>query len=270
MFQKGNSTGENGIKDTKVRFRHETEGRFRINWFPPEKLQNNVIEDRNGRWAAGNENLGAFGCDSYDIDGVNYGFGSNGALHGLTAANVSEYAPSMQFFLEYIARPQTSYEFFEDVLMACIFYGMPILVENNKPGLLRYMKNRGYEQFAMLRPDKRISEMGAGDLSTRGIPNTSEDVKQMHAGMIESYVEEYIGEMEDGDMGYMPFNRTLNDWIKFDITKRTDFDATISSGLALMAVRRNLILPKQERVTRNISIPMGRYSNNGNQSRLID
>ena len=260
---------KNGIKDGEVEFRHEKDGRFRINWFLPNQLTNKKIT-KDGRWYPGNESMGAFGCDSYDIDGVNYGFGSNGALHGLTSSNISQHAPSMQFFLEYVARPQTSYIFFEDVLMACVYYGMPILVENNKPGLLRYMKNRGYEQYAMLRPDKRISEMGQGDLTTRGIPNTSEDVKQMHAGMIESYVEEYIGETEDGNMGYMPFNRTLNDWIKFDITKRTDFDATISSGLAIMAVRKNLILPKQERKVKNISVPFGRFGNTGTYSKLIE
>ena len=38
-----------------------------------------------------------------------------------------EDAPPNLFFLEYIARPQTAEIFFEDVLMACIFYGMPIL-----------------------------------------------------------------------------------------------------------------------------------------------
>ena len=44
--------------------------------------------------------------------------------------------------------------FFEDVLMACIFYGMPILAENNKPRLLYYFKRRGYRAFSMNRPDK--------------------------------------------------------------------------------------------------------------------
>ena len=31
----------------------------------------------------GNEHLGAFGCDPYDISGTVDGRGSNGALHGL-------------------------------------------------------------------------------------------------------------------------------------------------------------------------------------------
>ena len=63
------------------------------------------------------------------------GAGSNGALHGVTTFNMDE-APSNEFFLEYVARPQTAEIFFEEVLMACVFYGMPILIENNKPRLL--------------------------------------------------------------------------------------------------------------------------------------
>jgi hypothetical protein len=35
----------------------------------------------------------------------------------------------------------------------------------------------------------------------------------------------------------MYFNRTLEDWIGFKIDKRTKFDLTISSGLALLATQ---------------------------------
>ena len=35
----------------------------------------------------GNEHLGSFGCDSYDISGVVVG-GSNGSLHGMTKFNM--------------------------------------------------------------------------------------------------------------------------------------------------------------------------------------
>ena len=36
----------------------------------------------------------------------------------------------------------------------------------------------------------------------------------------------------------MYFNRTLEDWIGFKIDKRTKFDLTISSGLALLAAQK--------------------------------
>ena len=36
----------------------------------------------------------------------------------------------------------------------------------------------------------------------------------------------------------MYFNRTLEDWIGYKIDKRTKFDLTISSGLALLAAQK--------------------------------
>ena len=39
-------------------------------------------------------------------------------------------------------------------------------------------------------------------------------------------------------MGSMYFNKTLEDWISFDINNRTKFDLTISSGLALLAAQK--------------------------------
>ena len=120
-------------------------------------MQNNSYI-KNGRKYPGNEHIGAFGCDSYDISGTVGGGGSNGALHGVTRFNMDD-APSNEFFLEYVARPQTAEIFFEEVLMACVFYGMPILVENNKPRLLYHFKNRGYRGYSINRPDKAYNKL---------------------------------------------------------------------------------------------------------------
>ena len=121
-------------------------------------------------------------------------------------------APSNMFFLEYVARPHTAEIFFEDVLMACIFYGMPILAENNKPRLLYYFKRRGYRGFSMNRPDKLFNKLSPAEREIGGIPNTSEDIKQAHAAAIEYYIENYVGALEQG-YGNMYFQRTLEDWV---------------------------------------------------------
>ena len=42
----------------------------------------------------------------------------------------------------------------------------------------------------------------------------------------------------------MYFQRTLEDWAKFNINKRTKHDASISSGLALMACNKHRYTPK--------------------------
>ena len=268
---RGSFSWKDGIKDTKVIWTPNNRGRFQVSRTPNKNLQNRVI-NRNGKKLPANEHLGAFGCDSYDISGTVGGRGSNGALHGLTKFNMDE-APSNEFFLEYVARPQTAEIFFEEVLMACVFYGMPILVENNKPRLLYHFKNRGYRGFSLNRPDKSYNKLSKTERELGGIPNSSEDIKQAHAAAIESYIEKYIGldieeTFRDSDlMGTMVFTRTLEDWAKFDISNRTNFDASISSGLAIMACQKHLYTP--EKKSSKISINFARYTNKGLTSDLI-
>ena len=264
---KGNFQWVNGVKDGKVIFYPNPKGRFNISWVPPGEIQNKQII-KNGIRYPGNEHVGAFGCDSYDISGTVDGKGSKGALHGLTKFSM-ENAPPSQFFLEYIARPQTADMFFEDVLMACVFYGMPILAENNKPRLLYYFRRRGYRGFSMNRPDKVWNKLSVAEKEIGGIPNSSEDIKQAHAAAIEMYIQEKVGETKEGVYGNMYFNNTLNDWSKFDITKRTKFDATISSGLAIMACNKHLYTPNAKIEKPKVDINIARYNNRGTNSTII-
>ena len=266
---KGNFQWQNGVKDSKVIFVPDlNNGRFNISWVPGTALQNRMVL-KNGIKYPGNEHVGAFGCDSYDISGTVDGRGSKGALHGLTKFSMED-APPNTFFLEYVARPQTSEIFFEDVLMALVFYGMPILAENNKPRLLYYLKRRGYRGYSMNRPDKTWNKLSPAEKEIGGIPNSSEDIKQAHASAIESYISSYVGVNEQGEYGNIEFNGTLNDWARFDINKRTQFDASISSGLAIMACNRHMYQPKQERTANKLSFGFSKYNNKGALSKIIE
>jgi len=262
----GNFQWLNGVKDTKVMFLPNQKGRFKISWVPPIHLQNKIVI-KNGVKHPGNEHVGAFGCDSYDISGTVDGRGSKGSLHGLTKFSMED-APANEFFLEYIARPQTAEIFFEDVLMACVFYGMPILAENNKPRLLYYFRRRGYRSYSMNRPDKKYNKLSVTEREIGGIPNSSEDIKQAHAAAIESYVEHFIGLKETG-YGDMYFQRTLEDWARFNINNRTSHDASISSGLALMACNKHRYVPNNKIKLQSVDLGIKRYNNKGTTSKII-
>jgi hypothetical protein len=267
----GVSTGSfqwvNGVKDTSVIFYPDPQGRFKVSWVPPTHIQNKIII-KNGIKYPGNEHMGAFGCDSYDISGTVDGKGSKGALHGLTKFSMED-APANTFFLEYIARPQTAEMFFEDVLMALVFYGMPLLAENNKPRLLYYLRRRGYRGFSMNRPDKVWNKLSTAEKEIGGIPNSSEDIKQAHAAAIEMYIQNHVGMNAEGQFGNCYFNELLNDWAKFDINKRTKHDASISSGLAIMANNRHLYRPNATIEKPKLNISIAKYSNKGNMSKII-
>ena len=263
----GSFSWENGIRDSRVMFTPNKSGRFKVSWVPSASLQNRQTI-KNGIKYPGNEHVGAFGCDSYDISGTVGGRGSKGALHGLTTFSMED-APANTFFLEYIARPQTAETFFEDVLMAIVFYGMPILAENNKPRLLYYLKRRGYRGYSMNRPDKIWNKLSVAEKEIGGIPNSSEDVKQAHAAAIETYINTYVGVTNEGEYGSMYFSETLNDWARFDINDRTKYDAAISSGLAIMACNRHLYRPVAKIQKEPLNIKLARFSNNGSISKII-
>jgi len=263
----GNFQWVNGVKDSSVVFYPDKKGRFKVSWVPPVHLQNRVVLKNGVKWP-GNEHMGSFGCDSYDISGTVDGRGSKGALHGLTKFSMED-APANSFFLEYLSRPPTAEMFFEDVLMALIFYGMPILAENNKPRLLYYLRRRGYRGFSMNRPDKLWNKLSVAEREVGGIPNSSEDIKQAHAAAIEMYIQDHIGFQQDGTVGDCYFNELLNDWSRFDINKRTKHDASISSGLAIMANNRHLYSPNAKVEKPKLNISMSRYENTGSASKII-
>ena len=271
VLVKGSFHWRDGKKDTEVVWVPDERGRFLVSWIPNQSLQNRM-EVRNGMKFPGNEHVGAFGCDSYDISGTVGGGGSNGALHGITKFHMDD-APINHFFLEYVSRPQTAEIFFEDVLMACVFYGMPLLAENNKPRLLYHFKNRGYRKYSMNRPDKPMSNLSKTEKELGGMPNSSEAVKQAHASAIETYIEKNVGLDTEGnyrssdEMGSMYFNRTLQDWARFDINNRTKFDASISSGLAIMATQKHMY--QNVKKESKISVNFARYNNKGRFSEII-
>ena len=265
VITKGNFQWENGIKDTRVIFIPNNNGRFLISWVPNSDLQNKYII-KNGIKYPGNDHTGAFGCDPYDISGTVDGRGSKASLHGLTKFSMEDVPPNL-FFLEYIARPQTAEIFFEDVLMALVFYGMPLLAENNKPRLLYYLKRRGYRGYSMNRPDKVYNKLSITEREIGGIPNSSEDIKQAHAAAIEDYIENFIG-FNNERYGDMYFQRTLEDWAKFNMNNRTKHDASISSGLAIMACNKNRYTPVAARFKKQVNLGIKKYDNTGYVSKI--
>jgi hypothetical protein len=121
----------------------------------------------------------------------------------------------------------------------------------------------------MNRPDKVWNKLSTAEKEIGGIPNSSEDIKQAHAAAIEMYIQNHVGMNAEGQFGSCYFNELLNDWAKFDINKRTKHDASISSGLAIMACNRHLYRPNATIEKPKLNINIAKYSNNGNMSKII-
>ena len=232
----GNLVWKGGEQDTEVVFKPDPNGRFRVAWMPPPELRNQKKTER-GKRIAPNAELGVGGVDSYDLDATVDGRGSKGALHLYNKFHMEH--PSSMFVLEYASRPPLAKIFYEDCLMAAVFYGYPLLIENNKYGIARYFETRGYDGYLMNRPSHLSAPNAKVNVKTKGIPSNSQEVIQAHAHAIEAYIHDHVGiNRETGEYGKMYFNRTLEDWIGFKIDNRTKFDLSISSGLCLLAAQK--------------------------------
>ena len=231
-------------KDREVVFSPTPNGRFRVAWMP-DPSERNVIRTERGKKVAPFPNYGCGGVDSYDLDATVDGRGSKGALHMYNKFSMNR--PSNMFVVEYASRPDLASIFYEDVLMCAFFYGYPLLIENNKYGIARHFESRGYDGYLLDRPQYLSSSSSHVNVKTKGIPSNSQDVIQSHAQAIEAYIHDHVGiNYESGEIGRMYFNKTLEDWIGFKIDKRTKFDLTISSGLALLAAQKPKEKPQSD------------------------
>ena len=275
----GNFEWEDGIIDSDVTFFPNPKGRFKISWIPSvvdgtEGLANRV-KDVAGKFYPLNKDCVRFGCDPFSLKST-HGEGSKGGLHGKTLMLPEGGAPSNKFVVEYIARPSDETIFFEDVIKCIRYYGAPILVESNRIDLLRHMRNRGYRGFVMDRLDRPKSKLNPNEKEYGGQPMSGKDILDSHMNAIGAWIEKYVGKSTNeelrpvNEMGDMPFNETLKDWLKFNPDDRTKYDATISSGLAIMACQTEKYKGKRKKVDgTKITTIFKKYDNRGSISRQI-
>ena len=167
---RGNFSWKEGMSDREVVFNPNKEGRWRVAWMPkPEDRNKHII--KHGKKYPANDHIGVGGVDSYDLDSTTDNRGSKGACHLYNKFNMA--APANMFVAEYASRPPLARIFYEDVLLAAVFYGYPLLIENNKYGIVRHFEARGYEEYVMKRPDHLKSPNAASNTKTRGIPSNS-------------------------------------------------------------------------------------------------
>jgi len=262
----GDFSWKGGQKDTEVIWRPRKGGRFKVSWLPPSDLRNNITW-KDGQRAPKNTWLGAGGLDPFGKNQTQDGNGSKGSIHFINRPNANYPETSRQFVLEYIHRPPTLSQFYEDALMAAVFYGYPIFYENDKSGIETYFESRGYLEYLMLRPERYDSRKNK-KVRERGAPSRGIMIDAVYHAL-NDYINEYVGETKEGDMANMYFEDTLKDWMHFEPNNRTAYDASISSGYALCAIQVDA--PREEK-DHKISVdvaPFRMYNNRGGLSKTI-
>ena len=270
---RGNFHWETGPEGGKVWWQADKEGKFLVSWLPDLKDRNQWIwantEEGKHRSPARAEVRG--GADPFDHMKTADNRNSDGSFHLFRTLGVwdggKEKDPlTNTFVLEYIHRPPTPEEFYEDVIKACVFYSAPCLIESNKSGLINEFRRLGYYDFVMKRPQSTHTKFSQGKVD-RGIALSGDVPRRVLPNKLMSYIYKDMGKNDDGEMKcFMPFNRTLEDWLNFNPAKWTEYDATVSSMLAIVAAMDDFKLKEKDQPILNL---LQEYDNSGETSIII-
>ena len=248
-----------------VRFVPSKTGRWRVSWIDPNEENHNKRIYRLSKVYPGNMDTLVSGCDPYDHSQTTDGRRSNGAIYSFKLYNPAE-TNSYIFIAEYINRPSTVFEFYEDVLKQCIFYGHQVLAENNRVGLINWFIEKGFETYLMRRPEVTHTSSSRSQ-RTPGVPTSGDVVRDAMINMLEMYVYDTCGfDQESGEGGTLFFNNLVDDLLQFDANDWQKYDAAVAAGLTLLATKKHI--KKIETVNTGQSL-VRRFKIVGNQSQLI-
>ena len=261
----GNFIWKNGQQDTEVIWVPDKKGKWCVSWVPEHGRRSLVLKGKKGNKPS-SEDLLVAGCDPFDHDVTTDGRRSDGAAYVFKKFNIHE-EESHMFVAQYITRPPKAEMFFEDMLKMCVFYGCQILVENNKVGLIQHFRRRGYSDYLMARPESTHTKFSKTRQLEVGLPTTGQAVISALIDATQAYIYDYVGILEDGTMGNVFFYELLKDWLEFEATNRTKYDASMAAGITLLAAQKNIKVKKEPKKY----IPFVRkYSNYGIMSKKLD
>ncbi len=244
---RGNFEWIGGNRDCgEVGWMPSEKGRWLMWWTPKPDDRNKKIV-KYGKPSPANEHAGVFSLDPYAAKQTSEKKHSLAASHGFRKLDLFEPDISNCFVTQYWCRPSDPLIVYEDMIKQCVFYGWPILVESNKTNCLDHFRLRGYENYLMDRPHIAHTEYSEKNQKEPGLPNFGEAVRTVLIETYQSYISNNIGvNQETNKMGNCMFNDTLDDAIKFDPEKWTDYDLTVSAMIAVVGSKK-YIAPNLDR-----------------------
>jgi len=96
-----------------------------------------------------------------------------------------------------------------------MYYGCEALVEINKTGFGTFLEKAALEHYSAMLPSK----------TTRGISATEKSNSQL-AEYTDQYINNYCDKVN--------FIELIQDWLRFDVSDTTEFDAAMAFGYARM------------------------------------
>lgn len=241
----GYFTWANGVRDCGIVCFNRVEpehpmAKHKYVWLPLESDRNKFVM-KLGKKAPANDHIGLFTLDPYAAVHTVDNRQSKAASHGFKKFDFNAPKNLSEVFIgEYWNRLSDPLLVYEDMIMQCVFFGWPVIPERNIKNCNDYFRGRDYHNYLLQAPFMTQEDFFDNIDKERdaGLANTAGKTQQQLVEYLASYIANHVGVNDiTGEMGYMPFDNTLKDWLAFDIKKWTPYDLTVSSMLAPTTAR---------------------------------
>lgn len=238
--QRGNFEWENNVRDTKVIWVPDDEGKFFISYqFDDPRDANSFYMDM-GMRCPNNSRYFVAGGDPYKFKTSKTGKKSNGGgavfrKHDLKIdppeKEITKYQTN-RFVCTYSNRPKDKKIYGEDMIMMCHYFGCQMNPEINVEFLWDYFEDRNYGRYLYYTIDQRTQKISKSPGST-----THEKNKEQIFREYQYYIQHYgCNERHD---------ELLQECKDIEDDMR-DYDLFVSGGYALMAVEKSKFVPETQ------------------------
>lgn len=234
-----------------VKFYEDPKGFFEISWMPEVEQRNRFSYDARGYPKPLNTILGNIGVDPFDHKVTVSTKKSDAAAQLFRRFNIDSPMNSNGFIFNYVGRRSNPDDFYEDMIMAGVFFGVQVFSENQKPGLNNHMTRRGYQNYIKKTKQSDYTK-STSKTSVEGVSMAGKLVRDQSINGLVTYIYKFIGKISievqmeefgwkkedclDDLYGNCPFDSLLDDWLKFDADNWTISDQTVSSMISILGV----------------------------------
>jgi hypothetical protein len=231
---RGNFMWKNGERDTRVVWHPDNaNGRWLVSYLFENDEDSNHVEKRGNLWIPKNKHKFCAASDPIDLDNPD----QDEKRSRFVATAFRKYdmtqpeGTTNKFVALYQYRPPKASMAFEDTLLMCVYYGMDLLPEMQKPGLAQYFYDRGYAPFVGYRPDNTYTPGKKPRKKDKGINSSKMMIAQIYEA-IEAYVEDHVDLID--------FEAMLQDLVDFNPADTKKTDVAMSMGYNLLYAQRNM------------------------------
>lgn len=253
-------TGENGRRGVMKKrdngekyFEDNKQGMIYILQFPDAEYTNKVVH-KNSIKCPDNTAYGAAGLDTFANAKATVDKGSDACLMVHRRYNALDPDNSNMPVAMFLGRPKTKGEFHDQIFWLLEFYGIKMLAERSPTDWEDYAVDKERRLASPLDHVKKYGYLMSTKRSNKtdvyGVAPQDKEAREQHLTEMIEYALNNVHKIW--------FLRLLKDMVDFDIEERTDYDACMAWGYALMALKEHVNKPvepeREESIVRTFNL----------------